>query len=169
MSRFIESEKLQISNQHAKTQRGIRKAPHEAGGEHRPGPAMPLYDIFLLLNRLFHDSSHCFCILSSYNTRRRPPRHRGDSAHHRTGLYHLKISFTVRSVDPYGTRSGIQCAGSLSSLVSGAPPPSDSNLALSNPFSSLAPYGSFIISPGFQSPSLCFPQSGGSQCAGFEP
>ena len=65
LSRFIESEKLQISNQHAKTQRGIRKAPHEAGGEHRPGPAMPLYDIFLLLNRLSHDSSYCFCFLSS--------------------------------------------------------------------------------------------------------
>jgi hypothetical protein len=77
--------------------------------------------------------------------------------------------FTVRSFDSYGTRSGMQFAGSLSSLVFGAPVPGDSNLALGNPTSSLAPYGSFNISPGFQSPSLCLPQSGGSQCAGFEP
>ncbi len=78
--------------------------------------------------------------------------------------------FTVRSFDSYGTRSRMQFGGSLSSLVSGAPVPGDSNLALSDPTSCFSLYGSFIISPGFRSPSLCLPQSGGgSQCAGFEP
>jgi hypothetical protein len=45
--------------------------------------------------------------------------------------------FTVRSFDPYGTRSGMQFAGSLSSLVFGAPPPGNSNLASINPTSCL--------------------------------
>ena len=57
----------------------------------------------------------------------------------------------MRSFDSYGTRAGKHFAGSMSSLVFGAPVPGDSNLALGNPTSSLAPYGSFIISLGFQS------------------
>ncbi len=36
LANFIDSEKLQISNQHSKTQRRIRRAPHEAGGDHQP-------------------------------------------------------------------------------------------------------------------------------------